>query len=183
MGAIYRYVTSEFPKKIGYDSERLYYMDREDDLQRIRFADIKQMTAGQNSKGPIVVTLKNGREISSGPGVGEEFGRSMLEEFVRWTNENTDKYAEVEMKDISSIPEVRKFVVEPSERGKRDSESINYEWLLTSIFGWISGVGSLIYLIYDHGFGLLRDPILFSLLVSAGLILWISYNASSHIRK
>jgi len=183
IGAIDYDSPSKFPKKIGYNSEKVYYIDSEDDLEKIHFDDIYRMTASHNLKGQIIIILKNGRVIASGPGMGGKFGRSMLEEFARWTTKNTDKHAEVNTEIQSSFPEIKRFIVEPSKKEKRNSEGINYPWFFTSIVGWIAGIGLLIYLFYSHGFDLVRDPILFSLLASVVLILWISYNASSHIRR
>lgn len=86
-------------KRIGYDSGNVYYIDRDGMKEKIRFSDIEDISVpSQEDSAVIVKTKKDGDDgrVILGPGTGGKYGRSLIELYKRWIEENTDKEASVE---------------------------------------------------------------------------------------
>ncbi|MGM0405145.1 MAG: hypothetical protein ACQEQM_03280 [Thermoplasmatota archaeon] len=86
-------------KRVGYDSRNVYYIDRDGRKEKLRFSDIKDISVpSQEDSAVIVKTKKEGDDgkVILGPGTGGRYGRSLIESYKRWIDENTDKKVSVE---------------------------------------------------------------------------------------
>ncbi len=103
-------------KRVGYDLENVYYIDREGRKEKLRFNDIDDISVPSQEDSGIIVTTKGDERVILGPGTGGKYGRSLIEEYKRWINENTDKEASVEFVSYD-MPFVKwgKYVIDPNE--------------------------------------------------------------------
>ncbi|MBS3782784.1 MAG: hypothetical protein KGY68_09305 [Candidatus Thermoplasmatota archaeon] len=77
----------------------MHYIDREVRKEKLRFSDIDDILVPSKEDSAVIVkTKKDGDDgrVILGPGTGGKYGRSLIEEYKRWINENTDKEASVE---------------------------------------------------------------------------------------
>lgn len=103
-------------KRVGYDLENVYYIDRDGRKEKLRFNDIDDIYVPSQEDSGIIVTTKDAERVIVGPGTGGKYGRSLIEEYKRWINENTDKEASVEFVSYD-IPFVKwgKYVIDLNE--------------------------------------------------------------------
>ncbi|MFO7791710.1 MAG: hypothetical protein R6W73_01845 [Candidatus Saliniplasma sp.] len=86
-------------KRIGYDSRNVYYIDRDGSKEKLRFSDIGDISVpSQEDSAVIVKTKKEGDDgkVILGPVTGGKYGRSLIESYKRWIEENTEKKVSVE---------------------------------------------------------------------------------------
>ena len=85
----------------------------DDKKREIRFRDTKDIKVRSGKDSVILLKTKSDERVTVGPSAGEEFGRSLIEEYKRWINENTDKEASVEFVSYD-IPFLKwgKYVIE-----------------------------------------------------------------------